>query len=158
MESHTHEMEATPNGPRREAARLLFERNLEIYRDALATTQRLRERAVWSRLRLQQQGLRRTDRVRRLLIILRIDDGRLPDAIVPVVSGAPGFGGECDACDGYMPPTRLMMAIPHGDDTFAFLHADCYVIWKAQVHLRAALRHSPRGAGRIHCSTGCVAP
>jgi hypothetical protein len=63
----------------------------------------------------------------------------LPDSLSPVVSGVPGFGGECAACDGYMPVTRMVMAIPHGD-TFLFMHADCYVIWRAQCQVRALLR------------------
>ena len=50
-----------------------------------------------------------------------------------------GLAGQCEACDGYLPLTQLVMATPH-TDTFVYLDAECYVIWKAQCHLRAALR------------------
>ena len=85
-------------------------------------------------------GFRRIARLRQLLIIARIAEGRLPGISSPIVSGMPGRGGECDACDGYTPATRVMMVIPHGEDALVYLHAECYVLWRAQVHLRAALR------------------
>ena len=81
----------------------------------------------------------RAARLLRVLISSRIDEGRLPDCVPAMTPGGPGFGGECAACDGYMPPTRLVMAVASGD-TFVYLHADCYIIWRAQCQLRAVLR------------------
>jgi hypothetical protein len=34
---------------------------------------------------------------------------------------------------------ELLAEIPHGD-TFLFMHADCYEVWRAQCHVRALLR------------------
>lgn len=119
----------------RQAAHRFFERNLAIYREAEILFRHRRGLVVESRSKIERQIARR----RRVLIGLRIDQGRLPLTLAPIVTGGPGFGGECAACDGYMPATQMVMAIPDGG-TFVYLHADCYVIWKAQCHLRAALR------------------
>lgn len=116
-----------------------FKRNLAAYKDMLVTVQRVRGRVAEGKDRVQQQGPRRMARLRRLLIVTRMDEGRLPDTLAPFVSGEPGFGGQCDACDGYMPPRQLMMMIPNGD-CFAYVHAACYAIWLSQCRLRTALR------------------
>jgi hypothetical protein len=122
-----------------EASHRIFERNLLAYKEAEAMFQRRRRLVAASQSKIQQQGTRRRERLRRVLISVRIDEGRLPNVLLPIVSGAPGFGGECEACDGDMPVKQTVMAIPDGD-SFVYLHADCYVIWRAQCHLRAALR------------------
>lgn len=116
-----------------------FKRSLVAYQGSLAVTERSRQQVLKAMASLQRQGQRRLTRLRRLLIITRMDEGRLPDTLPSVVSGEPGFGGECDACDGYMPATQVMMMIPNGE-AFAYLHAECYLIFTAQCQLRAALR------------------
>ena len=121
------------------ASQRLFERNLLVYREVEAIFRFRKGLVAGSRRKIQEQGRRRIERLRRVLIGVRIDEGRLPSAPSAIVTGAPGLGGECDACDGYMPATQMIMAIPDGA-TFVYLHADCYVMWRAQCHLRAALR------------------
>src|SRR5262245_44315700 len=103
------------------AARL--ERNRVAYEKSLAIFQRVHQQVLESTGLLQQQVRRRLMRLRRLLIITRMGQGRLPDTMPTVVSGEPGFGAECDACDGYMPATQVMIMIPNGD-AFAYVHAD----------------------------------
>src|SRR5262245_25835377 len=122
-----------------DVATLEFARSVAMYREAAASVERTHTLIVKSRRLVQDQGLRRKTRLLRLLIGARIDEGRLPNTVPPVIEGTPGFGGECTACDGYMAPTRLMMTIPDGD-YFVYVHAECYVIWVAQCRLRAILR------------------
>ena len=121
------------------AAHRLFERNLAIYKDAQATIQRRPDQRAQRRFTMRHSmhdGL--SARRPHLLISARIDDGRLPNTAsrTALVSG---FGGKCGACDGHMPSTELLRAIPI-DETFVYLHADCYAIWQAQCRLRAAVR------------------
>jgi len=110
-----------------------------IYQKAEATVHRAQKRTADSRHLLELHGLHGTARLLCLLIGARIDDGRLPNTVPAIIPGAPGFGGAFAACDGDMPATRLMMAIPDGD-WLAYVHAHCYVIWVAQCRLRAILR------------------
>jgi hypothetical protein len=117
----------------------IFARSLATYKDAEATTRRLHERLSLSRSAIRRQGPRRTARRLHLLVSARIDEHRLPSTIDSIIGGAPGFGGACEACDGYMPPTQMVMSVPHVD-TFVYLHAECYAVWRAQCCLRAALR------------------
>ena len=83
-------------------AHRVFERNLAVYKDAQATIRRLQDRLAQSRSVIQRHAPRRTSRRLHLLISARIDGGQLPDAVDSIISGAPGFGGECAACDGYI--------------------------------------------------------
>ena len=122
-----------------QASYRIFARSLATYNDAEATTRRLRERLYQSRSAIRRQEPRRTARRLHLLVSARIDEHRLPSTIDSIIGGAPGFGGDCEACDRYMPPTQMVMSLPHAD-TFVYLHAECYVIWRAQCSLRAALR------------------
>ena len=116
-----------------------FARSLATYNDAEATTRRLHERLSQSRSAIRRQEARRSARRLHLRVSARIDEHRLPSTIDSIIGGAPGFGGDCEACDRYMPPTQMVMSLPHAD-TFVHLHAECYVIWRAQCSLRAALR------------------
>lgn len=122
-----------------EIATHAFARSVAIYQKAEATVHRSQKRTADSRHLLELHGLHGTTRLLCLLIGARIDDGRLPNTVPAIIPGAPGFGGACAACDGDMPATRLMMAIPDGDWD-VYVHADCYVIWVAQCRLRAILR------------------
>jgi hypothetical protein len=115
-----------------------FESSRVAYQGSLAAAERSRQRVLKATASLQRQGQRWLTRLRRLLIITRMDEGRLPGTLPSVVSGEPGFGGQCDACDGYMPATQVMM-IPNAE-AFAYLHADCYLIFTAQCQLRASRR------------------
>lgn len=119
----------------------IFEKSAAKYQEAEAKIRAVREHVDQSRLRTRMHGPRRRARLQQQLVIARIAEGRLPDSCAPIAWGLPGRGGQCDACDGYMRPTGLMMVIPNGEDALAYLHADCYVIWRTLVHLRAALRH-----------------
>ena len=131
-----------------ETSRRVYRRRLLLYRESGARLQRQvprRSAAAESYVIAPQHRSPRAARLLRVLISSRIDDGRLPDDFPAVTLGAPGLGGECAACDGYMPVTRLVMAIPSGG-VFVYLHADCYLIWRTQCHLRGVLRawHSSR--------------
>ena len=120
------------------ATHQVLKRNLATYKDAQATTQRLHEQLTQSRFTIPLVICQRSARQPHLLISARIDDGRLPDTAsrMALVSG---FDGKCEACDDRIPSTELARAIPK-DETFVYLHADCYVIWQAQCRLRALLR------------------
>ena len=74
-----------------------FERNLAAYQGSLVAVQRSRQHVLKATASLRRQGQRRLTRLRRILIITRMDEGRLPDTLPSVVSGEPGFGGQCDA-------------------------------------------------------------
>src|SRR5262245_2793926 len=118
------------------ATHRVFEQNLAIYKNAQATIQRLQEQGAQGRSTVGRP--QRARGLLHLLISARIDEGRLPDAALRTAL-ASGFGGQCEACDSYMPSTQLVKAIPK-DETFVYLHADCYAIWQAQCQLREVLR------------------
>jgi hypothetical protein len=60
------------------------------------------------------------------------------ECTLPIVYGAPGAGGFCNACDAPLIGEQLVMSIPKGD-TVVHPHAECFMIWTAQWRLRAAL-------------------
>jgi hypothetical protein len=51
-------------------------------------------------------------------------------------SGKADRAGEtCDACERLLAETHLVMTAPSmADKTFAKLHADCYVLWNAELN------------------------
>ena len=117
------------------ASHRILEQTIAIYKDAQATIQRLQEQRAQNRStvwRPQRAG------ALRLLVGARIDEGRLPDTASRTVIVS-GFGGQCEACDGYLPTTQLVEAISKGE-TFVYLHSECYRVWRLQCRLRAALR------------------
>ena len=77
----------------------------------------------------------------RLAIKLRLADGRLPHQdIPPTISGGPGDGSRCAACDETVRPGDLMMRVPSRArwssaapevETVA-LHADCFQLWNQE--------------------------
>ena len=129
------------------ATRCFYRENLAIFKHALATTRRLHEQIAQSRFAERRCAPPQSARRLRLLIAARIDAGRLPDTESRTVLVS-GFGGECEACDQYMPSTELVIAIPKGG-TFVYLHADCASIWKAQCCLRVALQEIAQSSAEI---------
>ena len=116
----------------------VFMKNLAICKSVQATTSRLQKRMARNNSAMRPRAARQTARRLRLLISARIDEHRLPDT-VSRTARVSGFGGQCEACDGYLPTTELLMAIPNVE-TFVYLHAECWSIWRAQCRLRAAAR------------------
>jgi hypothetical protein len=78
----------------------------------------------------------------RLLVRLKLADGRLPFAgIPPTVPGVSGDGSTCDACDQALGPDDLMMVVATprpsdpGDKRPVVLHPDCFQIWNQERRL-----------------------
>lgn len=71
-----------------DASHRIFERNLLAYKEAEAMFRRRRDLVAESRSKIRQQGTWRRERLRRVLISVRIDEGRLPNVLLPIVSGA----------------------------------------------------------------------
>jgi len=61
----------------------------------------------------------------------RLQSGRLPQVSAAVISGAPGAGGPCDACDRPLTAPQLVMTVPMGDAVVR-LHADCFMVWNEE--------------------------
>jgi hypothetical protein len=71
----------------------------------------------------------------RLLIQRKIRDGRLPHDSITKIWSSPRAGETCDACERLLAETHLVMTAPSmADKTFAKLHADCYVLWNAELN------------------------
>ena len=117
----------------------VFEQNLATYKGVQDTIQRRQGQLAQSRFTIRRYAPPHGSiRGLHLLISGRIDEGRLPSTACRTAL-ASGFGGACAACDGYLPSTQLVRAILK-DETFVYLHADCYAIWQAQCQMRAALQ------------------
>lgn len=78
----------------------------------------------------------------RLLVRLKLANGRLPHAdIPPTVPGVPGDGSSCDGCDKALARDELMMVIaaPRPSDAHdsrpTVLHPDCFQIWNQERRL-----------------------
>ena len=121
---------------------LLFARQMAMRRQTEAKVRRAQKRAAETTSRLERHGQRRAQRLLRLLIGARICSGCLPNTLPASIHGSPGSPGNsgvCEACDGYMPSTLRMMAIPDGD-WFVYVHAYCYVIWEEECRLHMLVR------------------
>jgi hypothetical protein len=64
----------------------------------------------------------------RVLIRVRMQDGRLPRDSAPQAFGHPGNGQKCSVCDEILTSDRLMMEVASNGKIFAF-HGDCYLLW-----------------------------
>jgi hypothetical protein len=67
----------------------------------------------------------------RVLIRVKLQDGRLPSDSNPIAVGRPGNGQKCNACDEILTAVLLMMELTKGTKSF-LLHGDCYTIWNAE--------------------------
>jgi len=65
------------------------------------------------------------------IIARKLREGHLPWVCPPIISGAPGQGGNCDACDKTLAPTQLVMTVLAAEEKAVHLHADCFVLWNA---------------------------
>ena len=90
---------------------------------------RVRRRAL-SGVHAQHESAGRLIKLHRR-IERRLRSGRLPYASAPIVSGFPGDGGICDACDQTLRAGQLVMMVPVRD-AFVHLHADCYLVWNEE--------------------------
>ena len=79
----------------------------------------------------------------RLLVRLKLADRRLPhENIPPTISGEPGDGSICGACDEVVPASELMMMVTTSaprsstaDDARPIpMHADCFELWNLERH------------------------
>src|SRR5262245_20356945 len=95
------------------ATHRVFEQNLAIYKNAQVTIQRLQVQGTQSRSKVGRP--QRARGLLHLLISARIDEGRLPETALRTAL-ASGFGGQCEACDSYMPSTQLGEGDSQGRD------------------------------------------
>ena len=116
-------------------AHLLRERSVDLYDQAGLIVRRNKARVAQTRRRIKLQEQRRAERLLRKTIFRKLGTGLLPETGAPIVYGAPGAGGLCDACEHLLRPTQLVMSVPF-KEAFVYLHADCFTIWNA-------LRQSP---------------
>jgi hypothetical protein len=65
----------------------------------------------------------------RVLIRVRMRDGRLPRESAPQAFGQPGNGQKCSACDEILTTDRLMMEVPANNGKIFSFHGDCYLLW-----------------------------
>src|SRR5262244_1241402 len=79
---------------------------------------------------LQERARHGTTRLKSI-IARKLREGHLPWVSPASISGGPGQGGTCDACDNALAPTQLVMAVPAGEKKIVYLHADCFMLWSA---------------------------
>ena len=113
-------------------ARCLRERSWHLYAVAEQKVLRNRERVAQTRRLLEVHEQRRAARLLQETIFEKMNAGVLPDTGAPIVYGAPGVGGRCDACEQVLEPTQLVISVPWSSQkTFARLHAGCFMAWNA---------------------------
>ena len=86
---------------------------------------------------LQERERHGTTRLKSI-IARKLRGGRLPWVSPASISGGPGQGGICDACEQTLAPGQLVMAVPAGEKGIIHLHADCFMLWNALRHLPPA--------------------
>ena len=64
----------------------------------------------------------------RRIIRWKLLAGRLPRDSASILSGRPGTGERCVACDLPLDSTQLVMEVPWGDAPVHF-HANCFMLW-----------------------------
>ena len=104
----------------------------------IAESQEARHRFQCARREYARQcatsGLRRA--IRR-----KLQRGRLPYTSAARLSGGPGGGGACDACDEPLMATQLVMAVPMGA-RIVRLHADCFLLWDHERRVEGSIEIS----------------
>ena len=77
----------------------------------------------------------------RILIRGKLDDGRLPLNSIPRISGGPGNGELCDACETVVPKDEFLMegiSPSQGKRPIQF-HTRCFYLWDVERRLPVAL-------------------
>jgi len=129
-------------------AHALRERSCQLYAQSDSIVRRNRARVTQTHRLLETQAQRRAGRLLQNRIFDRLVAGLLPDVDAPVVWGAPGIGGRCDACGDVLQPTQMMMSVPWPrQKTYAHLHADCFMAWKAVRYSVTARKWRGGGSG-----------
>jgi hypothetical protein len=79
----------------------------------------------------------------RVLIQLKLNDGRLPNNSIPRVWGGPGHGETCLACDEIVLQGQLLMeGISFDASSGVHFHVQCFYLWDT---LRKAEGHQASG-------------
>jgi hypothetical protein len=116
-------------------SRELADRADVLMREVEVTIAKLRE--TWRRSEFRDPD------ALQLLVRLKLANGRLPhEDIPPTISGGPGDGSICGACDDVVTPGELMMMVTTSaprsstaDDAPPIpLHADCFWLWDQERH------------------------
>src|SRR5215831_18573066 len=89
---------------------------------------------------LQERARVSTTRLKSI-IARKLRQGHLPWISSANISGEPGQGGICDACEQILAPTQLVMAVPAGEKK-VHLHADCFMLWNEERCAATAARTS----------------
>ena len=124
----------------REAAQRLVKRSNELAHRADVLMREAEAAIAALRDTLRKSAAQDLDTLR-LTVRLRLADGRLPhEHIPPTISGGPGDGSTCAACDEIVLHGDLMMKVPalarralqaSRVETIA-LHADCFQLWNQE--------------------------
>src|SRR5262249_41732792 len=95
-----------------------------LSQETLAQNRRVRHQS------LQERARHGTSRLNSI-IARKLRAGHLPWVCPPIISGAPGQGGNCDACDKPLAPTQLVMTVPAAEDKVVHFHADSFMLCNA---------------------------
>ncbi len=123
----------------REAARSLVKQSWQL-RDRADVLMREVEATIAALRETWRRSASRDPDALRLLIRLKLADGRLPcRGIPPTIPGVTGDGSICTACDEVLKSDDLMMVVPGAadalDDRPIVLHADCFQLWNQERRL-----------------------
>ena len=132
-----------------DAAKLLLDahnlhaRSASAYEIADVAVRRNHARLTVIRGALRRQAQYHTARQLQVIVRQKLNADRLPCDSAARIYGASGVGGICDVCDKLLSPTQLVMSVPWPrQQTFAHLHADCFIAWRAMISSIAARRHT----------------
>lgn len=72
------------------------------------------------------------DEALRLLIITKLNDGRLPRSEMPRVFGGPGNGEMCAACDEKVAKGQTVIEGANVGGKTIYFHPRCFYIWSSE--------------------------
>ena len=128
----------------REAARRLVKQSHQLADRSDVLMREAEVTMATSRKKWRQSATKDPDALR-LLVRLKLADGRLPhEGIPPTIPGGPGDESTCGACDQIVTEGDLMLKVTTTasarHDAPMVLHADCFQLWNQE---RRLLKSSP---------------
>ena len=83
----------------------------------------------------------------RLVIRVKLADGRLPHDSIPRLWGGPGNEETCDACDEVVTKPQMLMEGIGATGFGVQMHVQCFYLWDAERQVSGHEPSGPAGSG-----------